>query len=81
MTIKEARNHELGYYILKRLQAGRIQKGNVNLPYRLSDEELTLLENEEIDFEIIDGFKINAWFMKSTEEICKLLNRDMIIYE
>ncbi len=72
--IKDLLNTPGGMLILRRLQAGRMLTANgVNVPYRLSDEELKKLENEFIYYEQgLDG-TMYARFEKPVNEIRELL--------
>ena len=79
MTVREALQRADGRIIVSRLQAGRIQKGLVNKPHRLTDDEIQLVLDEEILVEIDDCYY--ADFVKPTSEICKILNRPELVIE
>jgi len=64
---------QLATIILRQLQAGRKKEGNMNVPYRLSDEELDLLKGEWIYY-WDDGDRYYAAFEKDANEIRALLN-------
>ena len=72
--IKDLLNAPGGMLILRRLQAGRmLSSTGVNVPYRLSDEELKKLENEYIYYEHDSDGTVYARFEKPVNEIRELL--------
>ena len=82
MTIKELLTLENGRLIAGCLQAGRIQRGNMikNIPNCLSDEELIKLQDEVV-IVTDDGDRWFCLFDKPVEQICKILNRPMLVIE
>ena len=64
---------QLATIILHQLQAGRVQEGNMNVPYRLSDEELKLLQDEWIEWGD-DGDRYVAFFVNDVNNIRAKLN-------
>jgi len=72
--IKDLLNAPGGLLILRRLQAGRMKTtSGLNVPYRLSDDELKKLENEYIYYEQDRDGTMFARFEKPTNEIRELL--------
>lgn len=75
--IKDLLNAPGGMLILRRLQAGRMRSANgINVPYRLSNEELKKLENEYIYYEQDSDGTMYARFEKPVNEIRELLGLD-----
>jgi len=76
VQIKDLLNTPLECLILSRLQAGReILPNGVNAPYRLNKEQLELLQDEYIWYELDESEGVYyARFDKPVVEIRKILN-------
>lgn len=71
-TVGELLKTPRGRLIASRLQAGRVQEGNVNRPYRLNDEELMKLKDEVVYWEANNDCYY-AYFEKPVNEIRAIL--------